>query len=47
MPTLFRFLGIILTLAAIAGGAILALATFGVPTPRPMTVDVQLERQAR
>ena len=36
MPSLFRFLVLVGVLAALVVGAMLALATFVAPVPRPM-----------
>lgn len=36
MPSLFRFLIVVGVLVAVVGGAMLALATFVEPVPRPM-----------
>lgn len=44
MPTLFRFLIILCTMAALVFGAILALALFVVPRERDITVRIPQER---
>ncbi|KAA2236821.1 histidine kinase [Salinarimonas soli] len=44
MPTLFRFLLVLLVLGGIGVGAMLALATFVTPQPREMTETVPATR---
>jgi lipopolysaccharide export LptBFGC system permease protein LptF len=40
MPTLFRFLVVVVVLAAIAGGAVVYLANFVSPHTREMTIRI-------
>ncbi len=40
MPTLFRFLAVLLILAGLGFAAVYALATFVQPTPREISVTV-------
>jgi hypothetical protein len=44
MPSLFRFLAILLVLGALAYGAMYALATYVKPATRPMEAPVPLTR---
>jgi hypothetical protein len=44
MPTLFRFLAVVLLLAAVGGAAMLYLATFVEPNTREMTVRIPADR---
>src|SRR5262249_48548204 len=44
MPSLLRFLMIVGVIGGIAYGAMFALATFGAPTPRDITVTVPQDR---
>jgi hypothetical protein len=44
MPSLFRFLSILMVLGALAYGAVYALATFVSPATRPMEEAVPLTR---
>jgi hypothetical protein len=47
MPTLLKFLGTILLIAALLGGGMLALVLFVEPRPREITVPVPAERLNR
>ena len=50
MPSLFRFLAVVVVLAALAGAAMVYLAYFVTPNEREMTIRIpatQLEPQAR
>jgi len=44
MPTLFRFLTVLLVLGAIGLALVYALATFVQPSTRPMETPVPLDR---
>lgn len=44
MPSLFRFLLVLLAAAAVAGAIVYALATFVHPATRPMETPVPLTR---
>ncbi len=44
MPTLLRFLTVVVVLAVLAGAAIVALATMVEPNTREMTVTLPKER---
>jgi phage shock protein PspC (stress-responsive transcriptional regulator) len=44
VPTLFRFLFVVLVLAGLGFGAIYALATLVEPQPREMTVTIPTNR---
>jgi hypothetical protein len=44
MPTLFRFLVVVGTIAALVYAGIIALATMGEPQPREITVTVPQDR---
>ena len=44
MPSLLRFLMVVGIIGGIAYAAIFALATFGEPTPRDITVTVPQDR---
>jgi hypothetical protein len=44
VPTLFRFLFVVLVLAGLGYAAIWALATFVEPQPREMTVTIPANR---
>jgi len=44
MPSLLRFLMIVGIIVGIGYGAIFALATFGAPTPRDITVTVPQDK---
>jgi len=43
MPSLFRFLTILLLVGAAGYGIVFALATYGTPTTRPMEEPVSLK----
>jgi hypothetical protein len=47
MPTLSRFLLVLILLAIAAWGVIFALATFVQPTPREITIRVPTDRLTR
>jgi hypothetical protein len=47
MPSLFRFLIVLLVLAAIGGAAMIYLATFVGPHTREMTVRIPAEKLAK
>jgi hypothetical protein len=46
MPTLFRFLVVVVVLAAIAGGAVVYLANFVSPHTREMTIRIPASKLA-